>query len=674
MHGRVQVDGKRLRTMLACTQKHFSSRNSYGTKSVRYFVATRRIMAGLRKSLNGLVLILSLLAQISPIKVEVVSPPLSPRPSVGSLPSTVVLPRVHFITYGHNEPYESTKLRLTREANETGWFASVKARGPDDLPAAFRNQFREVLQERRGAGYWIWKYAILKMALQTMAEGELLVYMDAGCRVNAMGAARFVEYVKMLLTSTHDVISFKLAHKERVWTTDRVFRAFGINETNHEIRNSEQLMATVLILRKGPHAREWLEMVRLVMDRDPWVFTDRYNDEAKRFDPAFKDNRHDQSVLSVSRKIVGSIEIDDESYPPGQTRYPFWATRIRPHGRGLAQHTSRVVADGLRVNSTLKEVALHNQKWRNKVAHSDVGWIQLSTIRQSIFDYGLSTKPLVVQKKLVAGEGPAPLLHDLITWFGIQIGAQQLEYLEVGVSVLKCMTTQAHAWRGANLTAFDIEEPNVDQARKWGTPEVLSSWPLTGPIRTLAEYTKPSGTVATLFSFLSNDTIKSWSPSPLTGGNAIHYVASDANSPTGWENLAAIKRRNGRAPFNLVLSDGLHSPGALAKEVEYLKQNSMLASPSGGPLTIIWDDCQGSMHATVHHVLIRELAEATKRTDLCFVTLFMPGWMGIQEALHPTCILTSLSRDLLEPIIREYSVDHSPTCSPVNMGHGAVSR
>lgn len=340
----------------------------------------------------------------------------------------------------------------------------------------------------------------------------------------------------------------------------------------------------------------------------------------------------------------------------------------------LAQHTSRVVADGLRVNSTLKEVAFHNQKWRNKVAHSDVGWIQVSTIRQSIFDYGMSAKPLVVQKKLVAGEGQAPLLHDLITWFGIQIGAQQqLEYLEVGVSVLKCMTTQAHAWRGANLTAFDIEEPNVDQARKWGIPEILSSWPLTGPIRTLAEFKKPSGTVVTLSSFLSNDTIQFWSPSPLTGGNAIHYVASDAMGPNGWENLAAIKSRNGRAPFNLVLSDGLHSSGALAKEVEYLKLHSMLASPSDGPLTIIWDDCHGSLHATVHRVL-RELAEATKRADLCFVTLFVPGWMGIQEPLHPTCILTSLSRDLLEPIIREYSADQrSPTCSPVNMGHGTVS-
>ncbi len=284
------------------------------------------------KLLNGtLVLILFLLAHVSPIKAEGVYPPLSPRPSLGSLfrslPSTMLLPRVHFITYG-NEPYASAKLRLTREANETGWFASVKAQGPDDLSAAFRNQFREVLKERRGAGYWIWKYAVLKMALHTMAEGELLIYMDAGCQVNAMGAARFGEYVNMLLTSTHDVISFKLGHKERVWTTDRVFRAFGINETTHEIRNSEQLMATILILRKGPHAREWLELVRLVMDRDPWVFTDRYNGEAKRFDPAFKDNRHDQSVLSVSRKIVGSIVIDDESYPPGQTRYPFWATRM----------------------------------------------------------------------------------------------------------------------------------------------------------------------------------------------------------------------------------------------------------------------------------------------------------------------------------------------------------
>jgi hypothetical protein len=66
-------------------------------------------------------------------------------------------------------------------------------------------------------------------------------------------------------------------------------------------------------------------MVNEILERDPWLFTDKYNEEAKRLHPEFIDNRHDQSILSVSRKMIGSVVIPDETYP----NYPFWASRSR---------------------------------------------------------------------------------------------------------------------------------------------------------------------------------------------------------------------------------------------------------------------------------------------------------------------------------------------------------
>ena len=40
--------------------------------------------------------------------------------------------------------------------------------------------------------------------------------------------------------------------------------------------------------------------------KDPLIITDHYNKNQRQ---CFKDNRHDQSILSVARKIHGSIII-----------------------------------------------------------------------------------------------------------------------------------------------------------------------------------------------------------------------------------------------------------------------------------------------------------------------------------------------------------------------------
>ena len=63
---------------------------------------------------------------------------------------------------------------------------------------------------------------------------------------------------------------------------------------------------------------------------DNKLVTDYYNNTQHEY---FRDHRHDQSILSVVRKILGSEVIpNDETYfkPFGNEeswKYPFWATR-----------------------------------------------------------------------------------------------------------------------------------------------------------------------------------------------------------------------------------------------------------------------------------------------------------------------------------------------------------
>ena len=53
----------------------------------------------------------------------------------------------------------------------------------------------------------------------------------------------------------------------------------------------------------------------------------------KNHPPYFRDNRHDQSVFSVIRKMNNTIVLKDETYfnfgNAESLKYPFWATRKR---------------------------------------------------------------------------------------------------------------------------------------------------------------------------------------------------------------------------------------------------------------------------------------------------------------------------------------------------------
>jgi hypothetical protein len=173
------------------------------------------------------------------------------------------------------------------------------------------------------------------MALKSIKEGHVLVYADAGCKLNFRAEKWFREYLNLLQqqsSSSYNVLGFQLRNRtEYKYTAEHAFRALGVDASDRSIRDSGQLIGTVLILQKGPHLRKWLHTVNEILERDPWLFTftDKYIEETKRLHPEFIEHRHDQSILSVSRKIIGSVVIPDETYPLGHPNYPFWASRSR---------------------------------------------------------------------------------------------------------------------------------------------------------------------------------------------------------------------------------------------------------------------------------------------------------------------------------------------------------
>jgi hypothetical protein len=119
-------------------------------------------------------------------------------------------------------------------------------------------------------------------------------------------------------------------HIEKKWTTSEIFKYFNIEEDS-EVKNSGQVMATIQIIKKNTNSIKLINLWNKVLYTNPLLFTDYYNNNQQSY---FKDNRHDQSVFSIIRKIHNSIILNNEtdfvSYGNEESlKYPFWATRLK---------------------------------------------------------------------------------------------------------------------------------------------------------------------------------------------------------------------------------------------------------------------------------------------------------------------------------------------------------
>jgi len=245
--------------------------------------------------------------------------------------------KIHFITYGDRK-FKRSKDRITREAQETGWFDSIKTYAPENLDKSFWENFGDVLKQRRGGGYWIWKLNIIQQRLRDISDGDILVYIDSGCIINKLGGDRFHEYINQLNESDEGIISFKMKYIEREWTVKEILEHFKI-DINSDIATSGQYVGGILIMKKCEKLKDTLDLYYNTLLHDRQFATDFYNNNNQH--SFFRDNRHDQSVFSIIRKIKGSLIIDDETdfgiKSKGEKRcgselskrYPFWATRLR---------------------------------------------------------------------------------------------------------------------------------------------------------------------------------------------------------------------------------------------------------------------------------------------------------------------------------------------------------
>lgn len=223
--------------------------------------------------------------------------------------------------------------RIEKQAYRMGIFDKIYVWNEYDLESDFREKWKHVLLPSvRGFGYWIWKpWAILKV-LESMPEGGMLLYCDAGSYLNWRAKKWLLKYYEELKNDELGLKAFpiSLIKPERClesrWTKGDVLDYFACRDMK-DIVQTPQIEAGTLLIRKSDKVvnfvKEWYK-----------VYEDNFSlvDDSASISPNMPDferGLHDQSVFSVLFKLRGGI-----SYPQGGTlayilTNPIWTLRDR---------------------------------------------------------------------------------------------------------------------------------------------------------------------------------------------------------------------------------------------------------------------------------------------------------------------------------------------------------
>ena len=184
----------------------------------------------------------------------------------------------------------------------------VREYSPKDIPADFYEKNKFILDQKRGAGYWLWKPLIIKDALASVDFGDYVFYVDSG--------AFYVRHVSSLLDVMNrentDVMCFggNNNYLERVWSKRDAFILMDCD--SEEYANTPQRGSGFIFLKKSAGTialiDEWLEYMQ-----DPRIVTDMPNQLGKENYAGFKENRHDQTAWSLLTKKHGIKAFRDPS-------------------------------------------------------------------------------------------------------------------------------------------------------------------------------------------------------------------------------------------------------------------------------------------------------------------------------------------------------------------------
>lgn len=243
--------------------------------------------------------------------------------------------KVKFISYADGNMTYSLR-RIGRQARRLGIFDEVILYTPDMLPAYIRQS--PLMQYPRGGGYWSWKPAIIDETLQHSEDGDVVVYVDAGCTLRKGKNAEWNLFIRLL--QKYDTVCFQYDESQPQWekwgsksskikywskksTQDYFVERFGDDSFLEE----GHIMGGILFMKnkRNSFLRNWLDIVL----NHPELILDPTPEEAAAQPAGFAGHRHDQSVITPLALNDPTVIVLPEIIEKEEYDGFIWASRIR---------------------------------------------------------------------------------------------------------------------------------------------------------------------------------------------------------------------------------------------------------------------------------------------------------------------------------------------------------
>jgi len=224
---------------------------------------------------------------------------------------------VNLVTFV-DERFPTVASRFLRQARKFGELNSVKILSERSLTSEFQTRHRAVLRaEVKGFGYYCWKPQIIAQELETIRDGEILAYVDAGSHLKRSGLGRWNDYIDICTASDSGILAFQTDRVEKEWTKGDVIDHFGVRN-RREIIDSGQIQAGLVFIVNSAQTRRFVAEWKETFEQN-FSLIDGSPSKSPNL-PGFIRHRHDQSIFSVLAKsrnvtLLSAVEQDGDGTP-----------------------------------------------------------------------------------------------------------------------------------------------------------------------------------------------------------------------------------------------------------------------------------------------------------------------------------------------------------------------
>lgn len=261
-------------------------------------------------------------------------------------------PLFHLVAFADSR-MGPTLERLHNQASKFKEIKSIFLFTEKDLSDEFVKQAEYRLRPSvRGFGYWVWKPEVILLAMNSISDGEIMCYCDAGFHLNFNGAEHLKRYFAPIQRNEVDLVAFSHdksllgcieqsselpVFKEFMYTKGDMldfWSARGQLESTH----TPQYASGLFFMKKSENTLKLLRQWKETALSKPYLFDDSPSTSPNIH--GFIENRHDQSYFSLMCKNSNHVAFSafEFWYPRGPnliadwriiSNFPFHARRDR---------------------------------------------------------------------------------------------------------------------------------------------------------------------------------------------------------------------------------------------------------------------------------------------------------------------------------------------------------